>query len=149
MLFLARFHPPCCVCLNAAAVVAADLSDSYLQRASVAIAQQVRGIEELALTLGVRIPHPTTYQSLAEQVLHLLVIWRDTKNGTKKRLVSALKQLRIVLQDSERSQGYGRSKDLERSQGYGRSKDSEISQGYGRSKDSDRSQGFERSKTGV
>ena len=141
--------------------MAVDLSDSYLQRVSVTIARQVRDIEELAPSLGVQLPDPTAYRSLGEQVLHLLRIWRDTKNGTKKQLVSALKQLRIVLQDSERIQGYGPSKDSDRSQGYGPSKDSDRSQGYGRSKDSDRiegygqskdsdrSQGYGRSKTGV
>ncbi len=85
------------------AVCNTDLSDTYLSRVSMAIAQQVRSVDELALSLGVRMSQHATYRTLEEQLLHLLKIWRDTKNGTKQRLVGILQQHHLLLQDSARS----------------------------------------------
>ena len=84
-----------------------DLSDSYLQRVSVTIAHQVRGIHELARSLGVKMSSLAFYGTLEEQTLHLLRVWRDNKRGTKQQLLGILKQLHITLGDVERSQVFG------------------------------------------
>ncbi len=86
--------------------VATDLSDSYLTRVGSIIAQQVKSVDELAVSFGVRVSQCSAYRSLEKQVVHLLKIWRDTKNGSKQKLARILQQHHLVLQDSMRCLQY-------------------------------------------
>lgn len=100
VLLVCFYRAVLCACLFVAEC--SDLSDAYISRVSAAIALQVRSADELAVSLGVRINQHTAYGSLKEQLVHLLTIWRDTKNGSKQRLVSILQQHHLV-QESTRS----------------------------------------------